>query len=277
MRKWGQRVLTGLLALYLVYGLVMVGTHRRYIYPFARDVFDDPRFHQVMIPVPGADPVPAAVYLSPDPDAAVILYFMGNVGNLGAFKPAFDLHIAAGRSVIALEYRGGGGVPGHPREADLKADALALYDWSVAQGSAGQGLKGPLVAHGFSLGTGLALHVAANRPVAAVVLDAPYARICDLMARASWLPACLLPFVDHWSNVAYAGRVSAPILIQHGDADQTIPLAQAKQLAARLTQAGRAVTMFTLGGTGHASLIDHPDYAGHLAAFIQALPPSGGS
>lgn len=268
-------MLTSLLLLYVAYGAVMVGMHRRYIYPFSQDVFDDPRFHQVMIPVSGADPVPAAVYLSSDPGAAVILYFMGNVGNLGAFQPAFDLHIAAGRSVIALEYRGGGGVPGQPRETTMKADALALYDWAAGQRLAGQGLAGPLVAHGFSLGTGLALHVAANRPVAALVLDAPYARICDLMTRASYLPACLIPFVDHWSNVAYAGRVSVPILIQHGNADQTIPLAQGARLATRLMQAGGAVTMFTLGGAGHASLIDHPDYAGHLAAFIRALPPPG--
>ena len=272
-----MRMLTGLLLAYLAYGALMVATHRRYIYPFGQDVFADPRFQRVMIAVPGADPVPVAVHLAADPHAPVILYFMGNVGYLGAFKPAFDLHIAAGRTVIALEYRGGGGVPGQPREAGLKADALALYDWVAGQRSAGQGLAGPLVVHGYSLGTGLALHVAANRPIDGLVLDAPYARICDLMARASWLPACVLPFVDHWSNVAYAGRIAAPVLIQHGDADQTIPLAQGRQLASRLTTGGAQVSMFALGGAGHATIIDHPDYAGHLAGFIAGLaPPAGG-
>lgn len=259
-------ILAGLAGLYAVYGAAMVRVHPRFIYPFQQDPFAGSGYEVIDLPVAGAEALPVQVARGA-PGAPVIVYFMGNVGALDLFRPMLDHHKAQGRTVIALQFRGAGGVPGRSSEATLKRDALALFDavsrW-VPDG-------GPVFVQGYSMGTGLALHVAARRAVDGVILSAPFHRMCELMARASWLPACMLP-VQRWDSAADADRVSGPVLVQHGTADRLIPIRQGERLSERLSAAGAAPRFMALPGAGHNDLIDHPDYLPAVDAFIAAVP-----
>lgn len=268
MRR-ASKVILALVVAYVLYGVVMTVLHPRFIYPFGAEPFHDPAFTEVTVPVTGRADLGAAVHLSGDPKAPVILFFMGNVGILGPHKIALDPHVAAGRTVVAMEYRGGGGRPGVPSEAALKADGLALFD--ALPGIVGP-QHGPIFVHGYSLGTGIALHVAAEREVAGVMLDAPYARICELMQRAAWLPACQMPFVQKWNSLRDAARVHAPVLIQHGLDDQTIPPQQGQRLAQALTRAGAKVRLEKLKGGNHENLATLPPWVSNIAAFIRSAP-----
>ncbi len=253
------RLLAVLALLYLGYAALMVALHPRFIYPFGAAAFSDPAFirHQL----PGG----AVVYVAEaPPDAPVVLYFMGNVGYLEAFAPMLDHHRAAGRSVVALAYPGGGGVPGRPSETLLKAQALATYD---ALPALLPEATGPIVAHGYSLGSGLALHVAAEREVAGVVLSAPYARLCELMAAQSWLPACQLPLVQRWDNLALAPRVTAPVLVTHGSADGLIGIGQGRRLAEALPEA----EFVEIAGAGHNDLLGFPRFLEAIDGFVGGL------
>ena len=249
-----------LVGTYLLYAVVMVFAHPQFIYPFGPDPFDNPDFRQDVVTERNV-----ALAISDGADEAAVLFFMGNGGALAYFTFSLDAHVAADRTLVAMEYPGGGGIAGKPSEVRLKADALAAYDWLAARHD------GPIVVHGYSMGTGLALHVAAERRVAAIVLDAPYVRMCELMTKASWLPACYLPGVQKWDSAALIPKVSAPVLIQHGTADQLIPMDNGRRLAGLLEAAGLPVTFYPVDGATHNNLAGQRGYRERIDGFLEEV------
>ena len=246
-----------LVGTYLIYATVMVMAHPRIIYPFGPEPFDDPQFRQEIV----SEREVAMAVADGDDDVAV-LFFMGNGGSLAYFPNVLEAHQSAGRTIAAMEYPGGAGIPGRASEAGLKADALAAYDWLAAQHD------GPIVVHGVSLGTGLAIHVAASREVDAIVLDAPYTSLCALMTKASYLPACYLPGVQKWRSIDDVSALSAPVLIQHGAADQLIPLAYGERLSSVMQEAGLPVTFYAVETATHTNLSGQPEYQDRINAFL---------
>ncbi len=246
------------------YAYALRELHDHTLHPFGQTPFSDPAYSAV--PVEGRDGLTAYVRKSADPGAPVIVFFMGNVGTLEVHAQFMDPHEAADRTVIGMGFRGGGGLPGKPSEARLKADALALVD--AVDALAGPD-HGPVIVHGYSLGTGLAVHAAARRKVDGVILDAPFARICDLFFRSTGLSACWLPFFETWDSLADAGDVTAPVLIHHGELDQAIPIDEGRALAGAL---GAPVTFQAMPGVTHDKIGVDPSYAPGMTRFINALP-----
>ena len=80
---------------------------------------------------------------------------------------AFGTLIADGSGLVALSYRGYGGFSGRPTETGLVEDAAAVYAFAVARYSAER-----IVLWGESLGSALALALAAEKPVGGLVLEA---------------------------------------------------------------------------------------------------------
>jgi fermentation-respiration switch protein FrsA (DUF1100 family) len=244
--------------LYLAYGAGMVALHPSFIYPFAQGEWPLPLTYEA-VPLPDREPARLRVAMG---DGPAVLYFMGNAGSIGLFGTSLEQHRRTGRTVVALEYRGGGGLTGWPSEKLLKEDALAAYDWLDAQ------TDQPIVVHGYSLGSGLALHVAAERPVAGVILDAPFARLCELMARASALPACWLP-VQRWDSLALVDQVRAPVLIQHGGQDALIPPEQGERLAKALESNGQQVEFHLLPKADHLDITSDAEWGKVIERFLQ--------
>jgi uncharacterized protein len=273
--SWGFWI-GGLAGLYLLWagGLALMAP--RLIYPFAQTPFRDPAF--VLRDVAAADgPVLPVAFAPGDPARPVILFFMGNYGARDGFTGLLDPLVGAGFGVVAMPYRGGEGLGGRPSEAALKADALAVFDavaaWPEARGR-------PLHLLGYSLGTGLALHVAAERQTAeSVLLVAPYDRLCAVAGRRTATPACLIPGVPRWDNLALAPRIGAPVLLAHGLDDQMIPPRHGRALALALAGAGRPLDLHALPGAGHNDIGDDPRLLRALAAWAgggwRTAPPAG--
>ncbi|MEO1238948.1 MAG: alpha/beta fold hydrolase [Pseudomonadota bacterium] len=248
---------------YIAYGAVMVGLHTRYIYPFDQTAFAHPDFERVELDVMGAPPL--SVYVARrDPNAPVVVYFMGNGGALHLFQSILDYHLAEGANVVAMAYRGGGGMAGPISERRLKADALAVID-----ALPNLGFDAPPLVHGYSLGSGIAVHVAARRRVRAVVLSSPYDRLCTLLAQASYLPACLLPFVEKWRSADDLDGIAAPVTILHGDGDRLIPATRSEGLRQAMVRQGIDVERRVITGAGHVDLMAFPAYLNALTAFHQ--------
>lgn len=248
-----------------LYTAAMILLHPTFLYPFDQTPFDHPGYYAT-----GVGHTGPIVYVHDAGQASpVILYFMGNVGAVQAFLPMLEAHRKEGRSVVAMAYRGGGSVPGKVSEYRLKADALAAHDALPML------LKEPpeiVVVQGYSLGTGLAVHVAANREVDGVILSAPYDKICRLMARSSGLPACRLPAVQKWETDLDAPRVTAPVLALHGAQDDLIPIAFGKALFESFPHSSLDNTSFVeIPGAGHNDLLQFPSYLTAIHAFVRGL------
>ena len=157
-----------------------------------------------------------------------ILYFHGNAANAANRSSRIELIRENGFGVLYLNNRGYGGSGGRPTEEDNVADAIAAYDHLIGLGVP----AARIVAYGESLGSGQAVRLAAARPVAAVVLEAPLTSTVDV-ARSTyfWLPLRLL-IADKYDNERNIRSVAAPVLILHGEQDGVIPVEMGQRVYA---------------------------------------------
>ena len=170
------------------------------------------------------------------PGHPVILYFHGNGDFLAGFFGRFRDVIADGTGVVALSYRGYAGSSGQPSERGLLLDAAAAYAFTTARYSADS-----IVVWGFSLGTGVAVALAADRPVGRVILEAPYTSISDVAASAFWFAPVRLLMRDQFRSDERIAGVRAPLLVMHGALDPAIPVTFGERLFALANEPKRFV------------------------------------
>jgi fermentation-respiration switch protein FrsA (DUF1100 family) len=159
----------------------------------------------------------------------VLLFFHGNAGNFG--RPIRQARFRAltedGTGLFAVNYRGYGGSTGTPTEEGLLLDARAAYAAAVARFGADR-----LIGYGESLGTGVVLKLAAEQPLPAVILEAPYLSTAAVAQLAyPFVPIALL-MEDQFRSDQVIGKVKAPLLVLHGERDSVIPFAQGQALYA---------------------------------------------
>jgi uncharacterized protein len=194
-----------------------------------------------------------------------ILYFHGNAANAANRAAKIAMMLEDGFGVFYLNNRGYGGSGGSPTEADNVADALAAYDDLAARGVPAESI----VAFGESLGSGQAVRVAAERPVAALVLEAAPTSTVDV-ARSLyfWLPLGLL-ITDQYNVERHIGGVTAPLLILHGEQDEVIPVDMGERLY-RAASEPKQIARLPAGG--HNDLFDHGAWEA-MRAFLLSLSP----
>lgn len=184
------------------------------------------------------------LHRAPEPGHPVVLIFHGNASYPEDYGFLVAEWAVAGFGFVAPVARGYPRSGGNPQGPGMLADALAVRDWITATYP-----DHPVFVIGQSLGTGPAVHVAAHREVAGAILISPFMSMLSLVRdKMPWIPAGLLLTSPFRSDLDI-GRVTAPVLILHGDQDTLIPVAQARTLA---TLAKAPVTFETIPGAGHA-------------------------
>jgi fermentation-respiration switch protein FrsA (DUF1100 family) len=166
-------------------------------------------------------------HVAAKPGHPVILYFHGNGDFLAGFFGRFRELIADGTGIVALSYRGYAGSSGQPSEHGLSSDAAAAYAFATARYGADR-----IVVWGFSLGTGVAVALAADQPVGKLILEAPYTSIADVAASAFPIFPVRLVIKDPFHSGRRMARVNAPLLFMHGVRDATIPITFGERLFA---------------------------------------------
>lgn len=195
------------------------------------------------------------------PGYPTLLYFHGNAGSLGARAERIRKYMSRGYGVVIMTYRGYGGSSGSPSERVNVADATLVYQTLIDSGVAGESI----VLYGESLGSGVAVQLAAGHPVAGVILDAPYTSVVDLAAlHHPYLPARWL-MTDRYETLAHMARVRAPLLVVHGEADDIIPVEMGRRVA---TAADGRAEVVTFPGAGHS---DHHLYGSYevITAWLE--------
>ena len=201
------------------------------------------------------------------PDRRVIVYFHGNAGHRGGRADRIRDYLAAGYGVLLVGYRGYGGNPGLPTEAGLYDDARANLAFVAKQGVRPE----QTVLFGESLGTAVAIQLATEVPILALLLEAPLASITH-SARARY-PLFVFDFLvrDKFNSLKKIGKVQVPLLLVHGEQDRTTSVRFGKMVYDAANEPKRALF---LAEAGHNDLMQH-GLAKAVTEFLDGLPQSG--
>ncbi|CAN1723001.1 Alpha/beta hydrolase [Hyphomicrobium sp. 1Nfss2.1] len=246
-----MKLVAGLFAVYAIVAIAAFILQRRLMY------FPDPeRVSPASFNLPGVteriiDAPDGARLISwfakPAPGQPTILYFHGNAGNLASRAERVRRYVSRGYGVLFMSYRSYSGSTGSPSERNNVADAKLAYDALIADGVA----PDEIFVYGESLGSGVAVQLAAANEIAGLVLDAPYTTIVDVAAlEYAYLP--VRPFVfDRYETVRYLPRVTAPLLILHGEADRVIPVEMGRAVYNAANAPKEIVTFPRAGHSDH--------------------------
>jgi len=198
-----------------------------------------------------------AWYARARPGRPTLLYFHGNAGNLANRSERVRKYTVRGIGVFMLSYRGYSGSTGRPSERANVADAKLAYEALRKEGVAPE----DIILYGESLGSGIAVQLAAEKPVGGLILDAPYTSIVDVAASAyPFLPVRGFMF-DRYETMRYLADVHAPLLVIHGEDDEIIPVAMGRAVYAA---ANGPKELITFPGAGHS---DHHLYGSGEEVF----------
>jgi uncharacterized protein len=181
-------------------------------------------FQDLVLTTPDGERL-VAWWKPPQPGKALILYFHGNGSSLWNERLRAQALTASGRGLLMISYRGYSGSTGSPTEVGLHTDARTAHDWVRQSYEASR-----LVAYGESLGTGVAVRLASEQPLAGLILDAPYTSTADVASLTYWYVPVSWLMLDQFRSLDIIQKVKAPILILHGTDDRTIPVAFGEQL-----------------------------------------------
>jgi fermentation-respiration switch protein FrsA (DUF1100 family) len=156
----------------------------------------------------------------------VIAYFHGNGGHIGYRVERMERFAREGYGVLMAEYRGYGGNQGAPSETGFYADGRAALGFLEREGVT----PNQLVLYGESLGSGVAVALAAEHQVAAVILEAPPTSVAEVaQCHFPYVPASRM-VIDRFDSLSRIGRVKAPILVLHGERDRVVPVRYGRAL-----------------------------------------------
>ncbi|HEV7505263.1 MAG TPA: alpha/beta fold hydrolase [Thermoanaerobaculia bacterium] len=225
------------------------------LYSFQRSLiyFPQPRTYgspatTATLKLPG---VSLSLSVRPHQGPKALIYFGGNAEdvsrNLPAFSAAFPEY-----SIYLLHYRGYGESSGEPSEEAIHADALALFDKVHAE-------HANITIVGRSLGSGVAIRLASERPVDRLVLVTPYNSLQELAARQfRYFPIRWWILKDKFESWRYAPRITAPTLLVAAEYDEVIPRSSTEALFRHFVPG--SAQMKIIRGTGHNSISGSPEY-----------------
>ncbi|MEM9458089.1 MAG: alpha/beta fold hydrolase [Myxococcota bacterium] len=204
---------------------------------------------------------------SPHPGAPTLLHFHGNGEVVSDWLRDFAPELcSAGLNVCLAEYRGYGGSTGTPALVSMLDDAVKIADALGVDPST-------LYVYGRSVGSIFALHVAAQRPVAGLVIESGIADVLrrltlrvepgELGVTRAQLEHAAAQVLDHEAKLrAHAG----PVLVMHARADILVPVDNARTLAAWAGERGRLV-VFERGDHNSIHYFNGREILAELLAF----------
>ena len=187
-------------------------------------------------------------HVPPKPGRPVVVFFHGNGDILAWRVPRFVALTSDGTGLVALSFRGYAGSSGTPSERGLLLDGAAAYEFAVERYPVDR-----IVLWGFSLGSGVAVALAAENPIGRLILEAPYTSTSDIAASMiPFMPVSLL-MKDQFHSDQRIAKVTAPLLVMHGVRDFAISIKFGERLSV-LAPGPKRLVRFPEGG--HENLDD---------------------
>lgn len=201
----------------------------------------------------------ATVLVSQQPrdSSQALLYFGGNAEDVSVSLPEFAAAFP-NHAIYLMHYRGYGGSSGKPSEQALIADALALFDQLHSKHSA-------ITVIGRSLGSGVAVQLAAQREVAQLVLITPFDSLSALAQRQFPLFPVKWLLKDTYKSADYAPAISSRTLLLVAEQDEIIGRARSEALYQAFTPG--VATLQSYSGNHNSDLA-----ASQIAAWLATAP-----
>ena len=184
---------------------------------------------------------------SPPPDdstqAPAVIWFYGNMETVEGIAPYLLRFRPPGMGLLVLDYRGYGTSDGNATERGVYLDAEAAWDYLTSLPEIDATRIG---VYGRSIGSAVALHLATERPVRALVLDSPLSNAREMGRRHYRFMPTFLARLE-LDNLGRAERLSIPLLVFHGTEDWITPI----DMGRRVAELGRAEEFVEIPGAGH--------------------------
>lgn len=194
------------------------------------------------------------------PGAPLVIYFGGNAEETSWMLE--ELRNAPGTSWLIVSYRGYGLSEGSPGEAALVSDALQWFDHAMTLPGVPPGRT---FVFGRSLGSGVAVALAAARPVAGVILATPYDSLAAVAKRHyRYLPVDLL-LRHRFDSLAKAPALRQPLLCLIAERDSIVPPEHAERLYAAW---GGEKSKLVLRGADHNGTDGDPAFWPAIRNFL---------
>ena len=253
-----KRIILLGVTLYTAAFIALVLGQNSLIYPF-NPTYETPERRITEHRVPTPDGETLIVWAAkPAVGRPTILYFHGNAGNLHNRAGRFDRMLDRGYGLVALAYRGSSGSTGESSETIIRADSLLIH--SQLRTLVGKPRK--LVIYGESLGSAVAIQLAAQHEPDGLILEAPFTSLTTRVSEAVPYFPVRLGLRDDWDSLGQIPNITAPLLVMHGTADEVVPFAHGEAVYAAATMPQK--TFRRVDGLGHNG---HWSVAGQKAIY----------
>jgi len=166
--------------------------------------------------------------------------------------------------LVFFNYRGYGKSQGKPMEKHLVADARVIYKWVAEQPWCD---RDRISVIGRSLGTGVAMQLAASTPVHKLVLFTPYDSLLNIARKKVPLAPVSLLLRSKFKSNECAENVRNPTFVLLAENDEVVP----HDSSLRLIQHFAVKPLVaTVKGTNHVSLPHDVDAQGLVGHFLTA-------
>ncbi len=255
MKSSAMSILSTILLVYIGACAYLYVAQRSFIY-FPTPETQNVAAHDLRLDLDGAT---VQVWRLAADNSDAVIYFGGNAEdvaqNIGQFVRIFP-----NKAIYLVNYRGYGASTGTPTESALSADALAVFD-HVSQAHSGISIVGR------SLGSGVAMYLAATRNAERLVLVTPYDSIARLAQSSFPIFPVSAMLKDRYDSLSHAGSISVPTLMLIAERDEFIPMKSSRNLADALNPS--MTTVNVIGNAGHNTIQNYDQYTTALAEFLQ--------
>ncbi len=189
----------------------------------------------------------------------LILYFQGNAKNLQNWLDTHSMALDWGYNVLVYDYRGFGKSDGHPNgQEQMYDDAEKVYDYAISLGYKPENI----VLYGYSMGTGLAAHIATIKQAKDLILESPYSSLAEM----SWVGDKAPSY--QFDTKQNAKNINIPTLLIHGDKDNVISIDHSERIFDNLKTLKKKLII--IKGGGHGDLRKRPEYKNLIIDFLES-------
>lgn len=200
-----------------------------------------------------------------------LLWHHGNGGNIGHRLLDVDLfHRELGVNILIYDYRGYGRSAGTPSEEGLYRDAEAALGYLQSREDVD---PARIVYFGRSLGVAIAVELASRHRPYGLILESGFPSIPYMSGvHRPWLPSWVVHRIiaARYDSGSKIGGLDVPLLMVHGDADETVPLSAGRAL---FDAAREPKSLYVVEGAGHDGLsgVGGRPYIERLRQYMRGL------